>query len=214
MHKTTFLLLMLGLLTTTRAYGIPRGKFHKRGYTEDLSSYRTKFTSLAPKADPKPIQQCRAKASTSIIPTHDITQRLQHLLADLKAYYAMVDSIQGYTIQVYAGGSRELAFKARNKLYTHWPTFKAKVHYKQPNFTVQIGRFLDRLEAYELYAAIKKMMPQAIIRPAYFPNEPGIFDNESLAQEEAAVAQTEQQEEKDEKDEEQTPSQEDNATNL
>ncbi len=93
----------------------------------------------------------------------------------------MSEAIPGYTIQVYIGGSREMAFKMRNLLYEHYPSFHPEVQYKQPNFTVRIGKFLDRLEGYKLYLAIKKLIPQAIIRPTYFPNEPDIFKSTSTS---------------------------------
>lgn len=194
MHQTSFLLLLLFMTTTTNVDSKPRSKFKKRTYTEDLSSHRIKFTP--PHAEPKtkPRQKHKAKKPISITPIHDITKQLHDLLVDLKAYYAMIDTVQGYTIQVYAGGSRDLALKAKNRLYTHYPTSKPEVQYNQPNFTVRIGKFLDRLEAYKFYAALKKMMPHAIIRPAHFPNEPGIFDAERPVQDttKPATAQEDQ----------------------
>ena len=179
------------MTTATSTNSTPRRKFKKRSYIEDLSSHRIKFT--LPHAESKTKQKHKANKPISIAPIHDITKQLNDLLVDLKAYYKMTDSVQGYTIQVYAGGSRDLAFKARSRLYTHYPTSKPEVQYNQPNFTVRIGRFLDRLEAYKLYAAIKKMMPHAIVRPAYFPNEPGIFDTKRSAEAQDITDQIEQE---------------------
>lgn len=170
------------MTTATSAHSTPRRKFKKRSYTEDLSPHRIKFILPHAESKTKLEQKHKAKKPIRIVPVYDITKQLHDLLVDLKAYYAMTDSVQGYTIQVYAGGSRALAFKARSRLYKHYPTNKPEVQYNQPNFTVRIGRFLDRLEAYKLYAAIKKMMPHAIIRPAYFPNEPDIFDAKRSAE--------------------------------
>jgi hypothetical protein len=88
----------------------------------------------------------------------------------------MKETIEGYTIQAYAGGSREMAFKICDLLHIHYPSLNPEVQYKQPHFTVRIGKFLDRLEAYKLYIPIKELIPQAIIRPAHFPNEPDLFN--------------------------------------
>lgn len=179
MYKTPLLLSLLLLVTAAKATGLASRKTRQRSYTEDLARHRIKFAPTQVDTTPKPAKKYKAKKLTKPLPTQDITQQLHDLLVDLKAYYAMTDSVQGYTIQVYVGGSREQAFQARHRLYTCYPTLNPEVQYKQPNFTVRIGRFLDRLEAYKLYVAIKAMMPQAIIRPAYFPSEPDIFNASS-----------------------------------
>lgn len=145
------------------------------GYAEDLSAHRTLFAT--PIATDKPLQRPKYKppSNTSFMSTYDITARLQQLLLDLKAYHEMTTSIAGYTIQGYNGINRQLAFQIKDQLCAHFGCLNAEVQYKQPNFTVQIGSFLDRLEAYPLYLRIKKFLPQAIIRPTYFPNKAGIF---------------------------------------
>ena len=158
--------------------GVANGK--TKAYTEKLSAHRMQFLSPSHEVAPQAIIKLKSKKNKPITAVSDITQQLHDLLVDLKAYYAMNDAIQGYTIQVYAGGSRETAFKMRNLLYMHYPLYCPEVHYKQPNFTVRIGKFLDRLEAYKLYIPIKKLVSQAIIRPASFPNEPGIFQSPSF----------------------------------
>lgn len=149
----------------------------KRTYSENLAVHRMDFSKIAiPQLKMvATVQPVRTKKNVALITHYDINQHLDNLLKDLKSYYLMNDSIPGYTIQVYAGGSREMAFKVRNMLYEHYPTYHPEIQYKQPHFTVRIGRFLDRLEAYKWYIPIKKLIPQAIIRPAYFPNIPHIF---------------------------------------
>jgi hypothetical protein len=145
-------------------------------YAEDLSAHRTLF--VAPPIETyKPLSVPKHKSSnTHFTVSCDITSRLQQLLLDLKAYHEMTKSIAGYTIQGYNGTSRQLAFQIKDQLCAHFDYLNAEVQYKQPNFTVQIGRFLDQLEAYPLYLRIKKFLPQAIIRPAWFPNKAGIFE--------------------------------------
>lgn len=147
------------------------------GYAEDLSAHRTLFAT--PLEAYRPLQRLkhRSKRNSSLIVGYDITSRLQQLLLDLKAYHEKATSIAGYTIQGYNGTNRQLAFQIQEELCVHFDYLNAEVQYRQPNFTVQIGKFLDRLEAYPLYLRIKKFLPQAIIRPTWFANRAGIFES-------------------------------------
>jgi hypothetical protein len=170
MYKRILLTSVLLLVTTLHS-----ASAKLKPYNENLGVHRIHFFSPITKADLFQIQNVKIKKNNFLVTTHDITQQLHNLLADLKSYYAMNEFISGYTIQAYAGGSREQAFKVRNLLYTHYPAWNPEIQYKQPHFTVRVGRFLDRLEAYKWYIPIKNLIPQAIVRPAYFPNEPHLF---------------------------------------
>jgi hypothetical protein len=126
----------------------------------------------------KSSQTTQKKKPAYNTPIYAITDQLDSLLARKKAVSKQAKYVQGYTIQVYAGGSRKKAFKLRNDLYTHYPTITPEITYDAPNYTVKLGRFLDTLEAYPAYAAIKKHIPQAIVRPIYFANTSEAFTNE------------------------------------
>lgn len=145
-------------------------------YVENLSVHRTKFTSAVTEEVPFIIPKLKNKKKANFPIEHDITQQLTELLVDLKSYYEMTDLIPGYTIQAYTGSNRQLAFKIRDQLFEVYPNSDVEVKYKQPNFIVRVGRFLDRLEAYEFYVGIKKMFSQSIIRPTQFPNTIDTFD--------------------------------------
>jgi hypothetical protein len=171
MYKNT--LLGLGLLLTTTSNIHPS---NIKAYEEDLAIHRIQFPTPQVESCIPLAEQSLPQKNISVTTTHDITQQLNALLVDLKSYYTMNKTIEGYTIQAYTGGSREMAFKIRDLLQTHYPSLNPEVQYKQPHFTVRIGKFLDRLEAYKLYIPIKELIPQAIIRPAHFPNEPDLFN--------------------------------------
>jgi hypothetical protein len=171
MYKDTLLGLALLLITTSNSH-----PSKIKAYEEDLAIYRIHFPTTQVESCIPLTEKSLPKKNISVTTTHDITQQLNALLVNLKSYYAMNETIEGYTIQAYTGGSREMAFKIRDLLQTHYPSLNPEVQYKQPHFTVQIGKFLDRLEAYKLYIPIKELIPQAIIRPAHFPNEPDFFN--------------------------------------
>lgn len=145
-------------------------------YVESLSAHRTKFPNITLEHEATKFPRLKIKKKLIFPIEHDITEQLHELLLDLKSYYEMTESIPGYTIQAYTGSNRQLAFQTKDKLSEHYPHAAVEIQYKQPNFMVRIGKFLDRLEAYEFYVGIKKMFPQAIIRPTQFPNKADIFD--------------------------------------
>ncbi|MEO1219024.1 MAG: SPOR domain-containing protein [Bacteroidota bacterium] len=165
-----FILLFIHPLSTAQ------GKTHRSKYREDLTRHRIKFPTRS-QTHIKSKNHSKRTLTTRLQPKHDITQELDTLLQDLKAYYAMLDTVQGYTIQVYTGRSRARAMQIKQVLDTHYAPLQPEINYKQPCFTVRIGSFLDRLEAYKMYVQVKSMIPQAIVRPAYFPNKPHVFDS-------------------------------------
>ncbi|MHA7877971.1 MAG: hypothetical protein ACX93T_03585 [Bacteroidota bacterium] len=175
-HTSKKLVSLILLLMTTGMAGTWRKKDIQHTYSENLSVHRKSF-KISKTANKKTRRKTYRKRIKPITPTHAVNDQLDYLLARKKAVNAQVEYVQGYTIQVYAGGSREEAFKVRNKLYTHCPAITPEVTYHLPNYTVSLGRFLDRLEAYPAYDVVRKLMPQAIIRPIALVNRPHIFMN-------------------------------------
>ena len=145
-------------------------------YSENLAAHRKKF-GIVKSTTPKPVQTGHKKKSTHVVPIGAITDQLDYLLARKKAASEHTKYVHGYTIQVYIGGNREEAFKIRSRLHTQYPTMTPSVSYDLPHYTVRVGKFLSKLEAYPAYAAIRKHMPQAIIRPICFLNKPHMFSN-------------------------------------
>jgi SPOR domain len=168
------------LLLTTITAGTWCKKDPQSIYSENLAKHRIQF-KLAKAAAKKPTQTGHKRKVICITPAHAVTDQLDHLLARKRAVSAQIKYVQGYTIQAYAGGSREEAFKVENKLYTYYPAITPEITYDLPHYTVRLGKFLDKLEAYPVYAAIKKRIPQAIIRPISFVNQPHVFMNKHTA---------------------------------
>lgn len=163
----------LALLLTTATAGTWCSKNMRSTYSENLAAHRQLF-KVAPVVK-KSVKTTHKKKYACIKPIYAITDQLDYLLARRKAVREQAAHIQGYTIQVYAGGSRKEAFEIRNKLYAHDPAIAPEITYDAPNYTVRLGNFLDALEAYPTYAVIKRRIPKAIIRPIYFVNNSNIF---------------------------------------
>lgn len=69
----------------------------------------------------------------------------------------------GFTVLVYSGVDRDLAFKTRNDLFNNFPTFKTDMQYQQPRYLVKVGKFSNRIEALSYYHQIKHQFPAARI---------------------------------------------------
>jgi len=76
--------------------------------------------------------------------------------------------IDGYVIQVYSGSSREDANNSRYKMGELFPELSPKMSYRQPNFRVKAGKFVDRLKANRIYQEVKESFPNAILIPERF----------------------------------------------
>jgi hypothetical protein len=162
------------LLFATATAGTWRKDKPRSTYSENLATHRRTF-EVATSTAPKPVPIEHKKISAHMVPIDAITDQLEYLLARKKAVSEHIKYVHGYTIQVYTGGNREEAFKIRSRLHTRYSTMTPWVSYDLPRYTVRVGRFLSKLEAYPAYAAIRKHMPQAIIRPICFPNRPYMF---------------------------------------
>jgi hypothetical protein len=179
-HPTRrFISLVLLLLVTVTA-GTWCKKDSQSTYSENLATHRNKFKA-AKSAVKKTVQATHKKKPAHITPVYAITDQLDYLLARKKEVSKQIKHVQGYTIQAYVGGSRDEALRIKNKLYTHYPAIEPEVTYDLPHYTVRIGKFLEKLEAYPAYAAIRKQMPQVIIRPISFVNQPHVFINKQAA---------------------------------
>lgn len=71
----------------------------------------------------------------------------------------------GYTVQVYNGTSRSIAYDARDRLEEFTDEFDPVIDYRQPNYKVKIGKFHDRLEAHRFFMEIKSEFPRALMLP-------------------------------------------------
>lgn len=129
-------------------------KIKKGIYKEALALHRIEFCK-APKVVKK-------EFSGPFVCPLDQTKRLEERLAQRKAAYEHMNALKGYTIQLYMGSNRTAALRIQDLASTF--SYPAKLDYRQPHYTVQLGFFSDRLEAYFVYLTLVKKIPSAMIR--------------------------------------------------
>ncbi|TSJ81445.1 MAG: hypothetical protein NMK33_03050 [Candidatus Cardinium sp.] len=136
----------------------------KKGtYDEDLTVYRNRMKCC------KELKTKKKESSVSLVCPLDQTKNLAQRLAQRKLAYEHMQCLKGYTIQLYMGSSRTAALKKQDLIGRLGHT--SKLHYRQPHYTVQLGFFLDRLEAYFVYLTLVQKIRTAMIRPCMLPRK-------------------------------------------
>lgn len=135
-------------------------------YNEDLSSSRITFTDIPEPKSPTPTTgETIAGAGNAV--DGDLEEAMAHFAQTKKdePYFS------GFTILVYSGVDRDLAFETRNELYTSFPDIKANMQYQQPRYLVKVGKYINRIEALYLFEKINKQFPTARIIQDRFQRE-------------------------------------------
>ncbi|AXI24261.1 hypothetical protein CE557_442 [Cardinium endosymbiont of Sogatella furcifera] len=161
---------LMGLMVWMKVHAAPSStlkKLKKGIYEENLVVYRIEFCK-----QPKAVKKAPPMPLVCLL---DQSDHLAQRLAQRKAAYLDRHSLKGYTIQLYMGGSRTAALKAQELGRTF--SYPAKLHYRQPHYTVQLGFFLDRLEAYLVYLNVVSKITHAMIRPCMRTREAYLADN-------------------------------------
>ena len=136
-------------------------------YEEDLSVHRSSYDFQLPEERPgseRPSATAGGPEQTVNV-ANDITYELDQLMAEVSEQNRSVKTVQGFTIQVYSGTSREKARQVERQVYHVVPDVQPEVKYMQPNYKVQVGQFVERLEAQKTYSMLKKEFPSALIIP-------------------------------------------------
>lgn len=128
-------------------------------YSEDLAESRITFAELPEAKIPEDPRVGESRPGSGGAVDSDLEEALAHFAQTKKEvpYYS------GFTILVYSGLDRDLAFKTRNDLYSSFPDITAEMQYQQPRYLVKVGRYINRIEALHLFEDIKGKFPSARI---------------------------------------------------
>ena len=139
-------------------------------YHEDLSVYRIDYTGEVEKKEETSSDTFTPlPADTSYAPVSEITKELDQLLDSITVLNLENGYVNGYCIQIYHGRERDQAAEVKNKAYQVMDNSRPTVHYDPPYFTVRVGRFINRIDAYKTFDTLRKSFPSAIIVPERIP---------------------------------------------
>lgn len=147
-------------------------------YKEDLSSLRCNFPEI--EFQEVTISKNPSKESTTeIIAEYHVTDIINQILEKKKELKSRMDRVKCYTIQVYLGTNRLLAFSIFEKIHSLFQD--ASVQYSETNYIVRIGKHIDKLELLDKYAQIIKIFPNITVRPIFVPKTEVFLNIEAIA---------------------------------
>lgn len=110
--------------------------------------------------------QEKASAQTAVKDTtnkFNVTQKLQAKLDTIAEKNKATKTTNGYRIQVYLGTNKEESLLSKEKLYKIFPNANVYTSYKQPDYKVKFGDYMDRLEVYYVLMGLRNDFPNALI---------------------------------------------------
>lgn len=161
-------LLLVNCSSKVSTSGTSSGK-----YQEDLSSLRT--LAVTPADSSKTSANNSTPADTKRDPAvyvearHAVTTQLNTVLDSIDRLNVNRGLVDGFTIQLYSGVSREEALNVKKQITTALPNVDSEVQFVQPNFRVRAGKYINRFEAQKDFVAVKKLFPNAVIIPDRIP---------------------------------------------
>ncbi len=123
-------------------------------YSEDLRSTRIQFEPL-----PDP-EDSEFESEIDAVPIdQELSQRIDQIIMenDKERF------LNGFTILIYSGVGRDLAFELRNEVYSEFPDIQTYMEYEQPRYLVKVGRYINKIEALATYEKLKSLFPDARI---------------------------------------------------
>ena len=137
-------------------------------YEEDVSPYRIHYADSLRQADAASASPERVLSSGPITTRYAITGEMDEYLTERSEANREKNSYQGYTLQVYTGGSREEANAAKRRVYSALPNARPNINYNSSIYRVQVGKYVDRLQAQEDYTMLKEEFPYVLLVPQRF----------------------------------------------
>lgn len=134
-------------------------------YSENLEEARITFPDLEKQLAEEVKEEVKPIGSLAI------DEELGLALERLKQTNEAEMYWSGFTVLVFSGVDRDLAFKTRNELFTYFPEFKTDMQYQQPRYLIKVGKFANRIEALSFYHQLRPQFPSARIIQDRFVRE-------------------------------------------
>ena len=141
-------------------------------YDEDVSPYRIHYADSLRQAQATAPAPERTLAAGPVITRYAITDDMEAYLAERSERNGEKNAYQGYTLQVYTGGSRDEANEAKRRVYNALPDARPTINYNSSIYRVQVGEYASRLQAQEEYTLLKEEFPYVLLVPQKFKVNP------------------------------------------
>lgn len=165
--KNSLIILSIVFAVACKPAATPSKSVRGTTHTEDLSANRPvlqelDFASLtgADFGNDQPTEK-------PVYPDPSTKQTIEFvaMMDTIAKNYKKANFIQGYTIQVYLGSSSEKADEIKQLVEELLQGELANVQYRQPNYRVQVGSYIEKLEIQKVLAIVQSEFPNAIAVP-------------------------------------------------
>ncbi|MEP0294935.1 MAG: SPOR domain-containing protein [Reichenbachiella sp.] len=135
-------------------------------YEEDLSIYRLEYkVNEESVIEEFVIPNESTSVEKDVSPTNDIRSELDTVLYRIKKSRENTQHIEGFSIQLYSGNSRDKANQIKVRTYEVLEDQRPRVSYEQPNYKVRVGEYYSRLEANSDFVTLQKHFSRAVLVP-------------------------------------------------
>ncbi len=137
-------------------------------YDENVAPYRIHYADSLQQTQATAPSPERPLTAGPLTTRYAITDDMDAYLAERSERNREQNAYQGYTLQVYTGGSRDEANEAKRRVYNALPDARPAINYNSSIYRVQVGEYTSRLEAQEDYTLLKKEFPYVLLVPQKF----------------------------------------------
>jgi hypothetical protein len=170
LRASSFKLRALGCLFFLASCASPKPATQTAGkYQEDLTLLRPKIETATIIAEDTSVLAPTRKTLPYVDAKYAVNKQVDAVLDSIDKINLSRKFIDGYTILIYTGISKEEALIKKKELTGVHPALESELQYAQPNFRVKAGKFNTKLEAQRDFAIVKKFFPAAIIIPDKIP---------------------------------------------
>ena len=127
-------------------------------YREDLSGALPTYPDMTSASE-------STESSSGVISGQAVDAQLREAQSRLYEKNKAEPYFGGYTVLVYSGVDRNLAFKTQDELNAYYPELRAEMQYQQPRYLVKVGKFAYKIEAQRAFSLVKGQFPSARIIP-------------------------------------------------
>ena len=92
-------------------------------------------------------------------------QDLDSVISIIKIESQNIEYVDGFTIQLYLGGDRNMAEETEEKINEIDSIIYRTTIFTQPNYRVKVGNYYDRFLVNKEFKKFKEKFPDAIIIP-------------------------------------------------
>jgi len=135
----------------------------------DIATYRPRFKPTNQESVAEPKAAVSKKKFSE--PKLDVTKSLNVALDSVYVKNKQIKFAQGYRVLVYAGTDKVLMNQIKQKVYKAFPDIALYTVFKQPEYRISFGDFIDKIQANNYLTKILPVISNALIVQEQIPFE-------------------------------------------